>query len=463
MPVLALLLLITAILQAEEWSRFRGPNGSGITTDKGFPTEFGPKKNLVWSTPVRPGGKSSPVLTKTSVFLTSFEDGKLYTQCFDRTTGKLLWERSEPKPREDGVHQLNHPAGSTPATDGDNVYVFFKDFGLLSYSSSGKLRWRVPLGPFNNSMGLGASPILAGDLVILQADQLDNSYIAAYSKSNGELRWKIAREESQSWGTPLLYQPPGKQPQIITAAAGQVGGHLISNGKRTFTFPGASPVVVGSPVLDRDTIYAFGYGFSTAVPIPFSRSLASKDRNKDGKLTPDEYGTESVMNAIGKYIGDRNGEVTEEKWGLWLKVVGGSTGLVALNLEREGEGVQPRQLWRFDKGFESVIPTALAYEGLIYSVKNGGILTAIDAKTGQLAKMGRVTGALGGYSASPVLAEGLLYIASEEGKITIIRPGREWEVLQINDIGAGFFATPALSGGRIFAHGTRELYCFGAK
>ena len=461
MPAFWLLLFLTAILQAEEWSRFRGPNGAGVTTDKGFPIEFSPDKNLIWRTPVRPG-KSSPVLTKTSIFLTGFEDGKLYTQCFDRKTGKLLWERAEPKPREDGVHQLNHPAGITPVTDGDNVYVFFKDFGLLSYSAMGKLRWRVPLGPFTNAMGLGASPILADDIVILQADQLDNSYIAAYSKSNGELRWKIARDESESWGTPLLYQPPGKPSQIVTVGAGQVGGHRVSDGKRTFTFPGVSPAMVGSPVINGETIYAFGYGYNAAA-IPFSRPLEGKDKNKDGKLTPDEYGTDSVMNAIGKYIGDRNGEVNEEKWGLWMKHVGGTTGLVALNLDHDGESVQPRQLWRFDKGFESVIPTALLYEGLLYSIKNGGILTAFDAKTGQPAKIGRVTGALGGYSASPVLAEARIYLASEEGKISIVRPGREWEVLQVNDIGDGFFATPALSGGQIFARGASALYCFGTK
>lgn len=463
MPVLWLLiLLVSALLPAEEWSRFRGPNGTGISTETGFPTEFGPEKNLIWRSPVRPG-KSSPVLTKAALFLTGFADNKLYTQCFDRKTGALLWERAEPVDRKDGANLLNHQAAITPVTDGANVYVFFKDLGLLSYTAAGKLRWRIPMGPFHNTMGLGASPILAGDFVILQIDQLENSFIAAYSKSNGELRWKIAREESESWGTPLLYQPAGKPAQIVTVGMGHLGGHRVSDGKRTFDFPATSPVMVSSPVIDGDTIYAFGYGFSTARPIPFSGSLASMDKNKDGKLTPDEYGTVSVMNAIGRYIGDRNGEVTEEKWGLWLKHVGGSTGMVAVNLDRQGAAPEPRELWRVDKGFESVIPTAIQYEGFVYSVKNGGILSAFDAKSGERAKTGRVTGALGGYSASPVAAEGRIYLASEEGKITVIRPGREWEVQQVNDIGDSFFATPALSGGQIFARGANSLYCFATK
>src|SRR5258708_14883987 len=117
---------------AQEWTRFRGPNGSGISTETGFPTEFNKSKNLVWRTPVRPG-KSSPVLTRRHVFLTALEKGKLFTQCFDRETGKLLWERSVDRGRVEPAHPLNHPAAITPVTDGDRVYVFFPEYGLLAY------------------------------------------------------------------------------------------------------------------------------------------------------------------------------------------------------------------------------------------------------------------------------------------------------------------------------------------
>ena len=174
-------LFLLSLAAGDDWTRFRGPNGSGVSADTGFPTEFGPDKNLVWKTPVRPG-KSSPVLTSRHIFLTAFESGKLFTQCFDRRTGRLLWERSEPRPRQEDVNRLNNPAAITPVTDGENVYAFFKDFGLISYDPAGAVRWKVPLGPFTSSMGLGASPILAGDSVILLADQRDNSYIAAFDR-----------------------------------------------------------------------------------------------------------------------------------------------------------------------------------------------------------------------------------------------------------------------------------------
>jgi outer membrane protein assembly factor BamB len=451
------LAFLTASLAAEDWTRFRGPNGSGIAAGGGYPAAFSSEKNLAWRTPVRPG-KSSPVLTERHIFLTGFQDERLYTQCFDRASGRLLWERFEPRGRKVTANLLNHPAALTPVTDGDNVYVLFEEYGLLSYTSGGKLRWKVPIDPALNSQGLGASPILAGDSVLILIDQLNGSYIAAYAKSNGELRWKTAREESEGWATPLLHQPPGRPLQIITAGDRKIGGHLVSSGKRTFTFEGASPAMVASPVMDGHSVIAFGYGAPGS--FPFSDQLARKDKNKDGKINRDEYTqADNVLHSVGGFIGNRDGEITEDEWVEWTKHVGGGTALVSLNLN----ALQPTQAWRTEKGFEGVIPSPLLYEGLIYVVRSGGILTAYDVKTGQSVKAGRITGALGGYTASPVLANGLLYFAGEEGKISVVRPGREWEVVQVNDIGDAFFATPALSGGRIYVRGSEALYCFSSK
>ncbi|MCC6391627.1 MAG: PQQ-binding-like beta-propeller repeat protein [Bryobacterales bacterium] len=450
---------MSSLVRSEDWSRFRGPNGQGISTAGGFPVEFSRTKNLVWRTPVR-SGKSSPVLTSKHVFLTGFESQTLYSQCFDRFTGKLLWERSVPLIHKEGVNRLNHPAAITPVTDGANVYVFFKDYGLLSYTASGKLRWRIPLGPFVNSQGLGAAPILAGGLLILQMDQMEGSHIAAYSASSGKLRWKVAREESESWGTPILYRRPGAALQIITVGGNQIGGHRAADGKRTFTFPQASPSMVASPLIDGDTVYAFGYGYQT--DLPFSRLLERSDKNKDGILTPDEYGTVNVLPSAGQYIGNGDGTVNEEKWKLWNSHVRGPTGLVAIDLASAASTGKPRLLWRFDKGFDSVIPSPLLYQEVLYSVRNGGILTAFDARTGEVVKSGRIAGALGGYSASPVLAEGRLYFSSEEGKLAVVRPGRQWELIQLNDLQEEIFATPALSAGKIFIRTADALYCFGS-
>jgi outer membrane protein assembly factor BamB len=217
--------------------------------------------------------------------------------------------------------------------------------------------------------------------------------------------------------------------------------------------------MVAAPILDGDTLYAFGYGARNRTP--FSRMLDSNDKNKDGRITPDEYNGVNVLNAVGRYLGNKDGVITEEKWNIWLDHMGTNepTGLFSFNLA----GEKPTVGWRFEKGFESVVPTPLIHDGILYSVKNGGILTAFDAKTGEVTKTARIPGALGGYSSSPVLAAGNLYLANEEGKVSVIRPGREWELLQLNDLKEEIFATPALSAGRIYLRTGEALYCFASK
>jgi outer membrane protein assembly factor BamB len=450
-----LLFLWLACLGAEEWDRFRGPNGSGISNDSGFPTVFGKDKNLLWRTPVRPG-KSSPILTRRSIFLTGFDKGKLYTQCFDRKSGKLLWERSVDRPHTEIANRLNHEAAITPVTDGENVYAFFKAFGFVSYDAQGKVRWKTPLGPFINTQGLAASPILAGDSVILVADQWDKSYIAAFDRSSGEMRWKVARDETEGWGTPLLYHGKAATPQIVTTSRGQFGMHRLADGRRAITVRGLATAIVASPVLDGDTVYAFGYGVET--PAPFLPRLEKLDANKDGKLSSDEYGDDPILNNVAKNAGNRDGIVSEDEWDVFAKRVLGPNALVAIRIEKDGA----RELWRYEKNFTSVIPSTLAYGNVLYIVRNGGILTTHSAVTGSVLKTGRLAGALGGYSSSPVAADGKVWLASEEGKVSVLRAGGDWEVLAVNDLGEGCYATPAMAGGIIYLRTDEALYAFGS-
>ena len=454
-PFLFLLFLAGAALGQEPtvWPRFRGPNGSGVSQDRGFPVVFGKGKNVAWRTPVRPG-KSSPILTRTQIFLTASDQGKLYTQCFNRKSGKLLWERSIDRPHTEIANRLNHEAAPTPVTDGENVYIFFKDYGFVSYDASGRLRWKTPLGPFMNSQGLAASPIIAGDSVILVADQWENSYIAAFSLDSGEMRWKTAREESEGWGTPLLHQAAGSAPRIVTVSRGMFGIHGIKDGRRMVTLPGSAVAVVASPVLDGDTVYTFGYGVET--PMPFKPRLERHDKNKDGKISPDEYADDPVLNNIGKNAGNRDGIVSEDEWYIFANRVLGPNCLMAVRIEKDGA----RILWRYDKNFTSVVPSTLAYQNVLYVARNGGILTTHDAATGNVIKAERLKDALGGYSSSPVAADGKVWLANEEGKVSVLRAAGEWEVLAVNDLGEGCYATPALSGGVIYLRTEEALYAF---
>jgi outer membrane protein assembly factor BamB len=440
-------------LPSEPWNRFRGPNGSGVSQDTGFPTKFNKEHNVRWRSPVRPG-KSSPVLTARHLFLTASQDGKLYTLCFDRATGKLLWERSIVRPRTEIANRLNHEAAITPVTDGDNVYAFFKDFGLVAYSSSCTLRWKAALGPFVNTQGVSASPILVGDSVVVVADQWENSFIAAYHTRNGELRWKIAREEGDGWGSPIVHQRSGADPQILTVSRGMLGLHQARDGRRAFTLPGFAMALVSSPTLDGDTAYVFGYGVET--PAPFAPRLEKLDTNKDGRLSPDEYGIDPILNNLGKNAGNRDGNVTEDEWRTFADKVLGPNALFAVRLENG----RARELWRYEKNFSYVVPSTLAYRKVLYVVRNGGILTTHDAANGQVIKAARMEGALGGYSSSPVAADGKVWIASEEGNVVVLRAGGEWEVLAVNNLDEGCYATPALSNGVIYLRTDEALYAF---
>ena len=452
---------VCALAQGEDWTRFRGANGAGLGSGTGYPSELKKGANAVWRTPVRPG-KSSPILTKRHVFLTGFEGGKLYTQCFDRQTGKLVWERSVEKAHDFPANRLNHPVGITPVTDGENVYSFFKDYGFVSYDAQGNVRWKAPMGPFNNTMGLGASPVLAGPNVILLADQVEGSFLAALDRKNGELRWKAAREEGEGWGTPLLHNPAKRTPHIVTASRGQFGSYTVDGGKRPTSLGGLPTTVVGSPVIDSGVLYVQGYGSDEAAP--FAPRLEKLDKNHDGQLSKDEYLDDAFLAGIAKYVGNRDMVITEPEWLAKQKEVLGPNCLVAYQLEYDSAGnLAPRELWRYEKSFTAVIPTPLVYQGVLYFVKNGGILTALDVKTGAVLKTGRVTGALGGYSSSPVAADGKIYLASEDGNVAVLRAGAEWDILSTTNIGESCYATPALSDGAIYLRSDEALYRFGGR
>ena len=455
MRPLVFLPLLAFLAHAEDWTRFRGPNALGVSADKGFPVEFGPGKNVAWRTPVR-SGKSSPILSAKHVFLTSYEDEKLYTECFDRATGKRLWERSVERKYHEFANLLNHPAAISPVTDGENVYSFFKDFGLVSYDASGHERWQAPIGPLVNTMGLGASPVIAGGDVVIVADQLHGSYIAAYDRRNGELRWKTSREETEGWGSPLVLEGAGA-PSILTVSRGQYGAYSGATGERTATLSGLSNTIVASPILAGNTLYAFGYGSDSAAP--FASRLAQLDKNKDGQLTEDEYGTDAFVRGIAKFKGNRDMIVTEDEWNAKQLEVMGPNSLFALKIGSNGEA---RELWRYEKSFNGIIPSPLLLDGVLYVIRNGGILTSFDAGTGKVIKTGRVEGAISGYSSSPVAAEGRIYLASEDGHVAVLRGAAgQWEVTRVNDLDEPIFATPALSEGQIYLRTGSALYRFG--
>ena len=182
-------MLVSTTAIAGDWAQFRGPNGSGLADTKDLPVEFGPQKNVLWRTPL-PAGHSSPVLTQDRIFLTGYDEQNMLVFGLDRSSGKLVWRREIARPRKEELHKANSPASPSPVTDGKNLYVFFTDYGMMSFDLDGKERWRTPLGPFNNPFGMGASPILAEDKVLQICDAESGSFFVALDKNNGKLKWR---------------------------------------------------------------------------------------------------------------------------------------------------------------------------------------------------------------------------------------------------------------------------------
>src|SRR5918993_1207959 len=216
----------------EDWSRFRGPNGTGISNTSGLPVEFGPEKNVVWKAPV-PAGHSSPVLTGTRIFMTGADAKALFVLALDRATGKELWRRELARTVKERLENVNGPASPLPVTDGERVYAFFQSFGLIAFTPDGKESWRLPLGPFNMFYGFGASPIVVDGTVILPVDQDTGSYLLGVDAKSGKTRYKIDRPGVISgYSTPTVYEPKGESKQILIPESFQLSSYNVKDGKR---------------------------------------------------------------------------------------------------------------------------------------------------------------------------------------------------------------------------------------
>jgi outer membrane protein assembly factor BamB len=458
--------LIAGAAQADaQWNQFRGPNGSGVDASSGYPVAFSPSSNVKWKAGV-PFGQSSPIVMDRHVYLTGSEGDRLLTIALDEETGRELWRRELPRERPNKIYRANDPASPTAAADGDGVVVFFADFGLAAYTPDGKERWRLPLGPFKSFYGMAASPILAGDLVILVCDQQSGSFLLAADRATGRVRWKTDRPGAvDGYATPMVFRPAnGGPPQLIVLGSTRLNAYALDTGTQQWSLPIGSSGAMGTAVASGDTLFVSTLG-SSEPPVPaFDAVLPKYDTDKDGRLSVAEF---SVNKDFAEHFGffDLNADnfINAEEWSTLRNYGVGEYGAIAFRPQDAKGQIDPQAvLWRFKKNIP-YIPAPLVYKNVLYLVKDGGIITALDATSGRVLKEGRSPDALGEYHASPVAADDKLFLANVEGKITVLKAGAEWEVLGVNDIGEEIHATPALSAGRIYVRTKGTLYCFSAK
>jgi outer membrane protein assembly factor BamB len=472
----ALLIFLTLFTAAtDEWSQFRGPNGTGVSETKNLPSEFGPNKNVVWKTALPPG-HSSPVLTRDRIFVTAHDKDSLFVVCLERETGKMLWQRTVARAHSGRLQNVNGPASPSPVTDGKNVYVFFQEYGMVSFDPAGKERWKLPLGPFNMFYGFGASPILVDDKVILPVDQ-DHpaSYLIAVDKDNGRVRWKIERPVVISgYSTPIIYQPPQGPKQIIVPESFQLSAYSVHDGKRVWWVRGLACEMKSIASHDNEYLYINGWGFPQNQPgqqvktISFDEALTTYDKDNDKMIAKTEVPANAARASMDRMLSsafeafdmDRNEKLDARDWEVFRAMMASENGLLAIKMGGQGDQTDKAIRWRYTKPVPQV-PSTLLYHNVLYMINDSGILISFDPATGNVLKQGRLHGAIDKYFSSPVAADDKVFLIGQGGQVSVVKATGDWEVITVNELDDECYATPAIAGGRIYIRTRSALYAFG--
>jgi len=437
-----LCLCLSAIVNAQKattqnWPSFRGANASGVADGVPTPTNWDATKsvNILWKTAIPGLAHSSPVVWGDRIYVTTAVSSKgneyfrhgLYgdvdsdkdtsphtwhVYSLDKRSGKIVWD----KIAHEGVpkikrHIKSTHASSTPATDGKHVIAFFGSEGLYCYDVNGKLLWKQDLGVLDGGWfydpdyqwGTASSPIIYKNMVIVQCDVQKNSFIAAYDINNGKRLWMTPREEIPSWGTPTIYEGKSRV-ELITNATKAVRGYDPATGKELWKFSGNPEVTATTPIVGHDLIFICN-SYRPNQPIYAVRPGATGDITlKDGK-TSNEF--------------------------------------IAWSYQRGG----------------TYMPTPIIYGDYFYACNNNGVLSCYNAKTGEKIYQQRIGDKGGAYSASPVAADGKIYLTSEDGDVFVVKAGPKYELMATNPLGEVLMATPAISDGMIFVRGQHSVFC----
>ena len=309
------LLLLATFASAEDWPRFRGPEGGGVSGSTGLPVELGPGKNLLWRVDV-PMGRSSPIVVKDRLYLTALEGDTLVTLALDAKTGAASWRREIPRARSARIYAGNSTATPTAASDGENLYVFFPDLGLVSFDAAGAERWRLALGPFDSFYGISSSPVVHERTLALVCDQPSGAFVLAVDKDTGRVRWRTERKQAttEGYSTPAVYVPPGGRPQLVVSGTYRVDGYDLESGENLWWIGRQGIYPIGSPVLFGDMVIAVSEGGDTPAYPAFDAMLKELDTNKDEWLSPEEWSHHEFKDHFGWLDADKDARITRAEW-----------------------------------------------------------------------------------------------------------------------------------------------------
>ena len=400
--ILSLFTVALTIVHADDWPGFRGPTGQGHSAERGIPLEWGESQNVVWKTPVDGLGWSSPVVVDDRVWLTtaliddSAKRGSLHVQAFDVETGEevidievfAIEDTRSPNPK-------NSLASPTPVVSGERVYVHFGAYGTAALATTGEVLWSTRFA-YDSQHGNGGSPILYGDLLILNIDGYDTAYVVALDTGTGEIRWKATRPDpiSQAYSTPLLIKV-GDRDAVVSIGAFRTSALDPATGEEIWrvTYP---------------------EGFSN-VPAPaYSR----------------DHGMVFIATGFQQ------------------------PSLLAVRVDGIGDVTPTHISWKLGRG-APLTPSPLVVGDEVYVVGDTGIATCLDVRTGERRWRERLWG---NYSASPLFVDDRIYFQSEEGITTVVEPGTMFRELARNELDGRTLATPAVSNGSVFIRTDTHLY-----
>ena len=451
------------------WPQFRGPGGSGVADDQKPPVEIGPDKNVKWKIPV-PSGFSSPIVAGNKLIITAFDDGKLYTSAYNRADGKEAWRAEAPAKQIEAYHKTEgSPAASTSVTDGERIVSYFGSCGLFCYDLSGKQLWKyeTPTAVTYADFGTGVSPVLADGIVVLVRDETKDAKIVAVGATDGSLKWEKKRQSPTSFSTPAIWNTPtGKQ--VVAPGFGRMIGYDLKTGEEKWSVTGMPSASCTTPVVADDTLFYAGWSPGDPAEKDFKMPayddlLKQAGEEKLGYLTKAGADKTMLKGFFDNNDTNKDGKLTREEWNASLKYMAASrNSTFALKSGGMGDVTKTHMLWKKTKGLPYV-PSAIVYRDQYVMVKDGGLVTAYDAKTGKEIYVQEREIAGGRYYASPVAANGNIYFTSlDDGTVTVVKAGTESPEIVVKNpkLGERVAATPAIADDTLYIRTAKHLYAF---
>lgn len=386
---------------AQNWPNWRGPNGDGTSAETNLPVQWDSITNVVWKSNVPGTGYASPIVWNDRLFTAAAlqETHEKQLLCYNSNNGELLWQKTVVNSQFEAKHNDNSFASGTPATDGSLVFVSFLDgqeVVVAAYDFNGNQVWLQRPGTFSSPHGYSCSPAIFEDKVIINGDSKGDSFVAALSRTDGHILWKVHHENSaHSFSTPIFRKMAGKM-QMIFCGNKEIASYNPEDGSKNWFVRGPSEDFSSSPV--------------------YSEKL-------DLVLVSSSWPVRT---------------------------------LVAIKPDGQGDVTDTRVVWKTAKG-AVYVPSPVCTGDLLFTTMTNGQIHCLEVATGNTLW----TAESGKQYASAVLAGGLVYIPNDNGVITVINPGPQFNVVSKNGIGEKMFASPAISRGHIFLRGFNHLFCIG--